>query len=66
VLGSELLDAYLKGLYGLDVSFADPSIVVLGASIAFLMANILIFSTIPGLYIMRMDIRSSLGRNAPR
>jgi hypothetical protein len=66
ILGSNLLEGYLRDLYGLDLAFVNPSAAVIMISAAFLLANVIVFSTIPGIYIMKMQIRPSLGRIAPR
>jgi hypothetical protein len=66
IIGSRYLDSYLRAVYGIDVVFSDPTAYVIGASFAFLILNVIVFSSIPGMYIMRMEIRSALGGNAPR
>jgi len=61
-----MLDSFLGDMYGLDITFTrmDP-IVLVGCSL-FLFVNVLIFSLIPALSLVRMDIRASLGRMLPR
>ncbi len=66
ILGSRLLEGYLRDLYGLDLAFVNPSAAVIMVSVIFLIVNVVVFSTIPGIFIMRMQIRPSLGRIAPR
>ena len=65
LIGSRALDAYLRNLYGLDVSFVSGSPIVPLIALGFLMANVILFSAVPAMSLLGMKFSGSLGKGSP-
>ena len=64
LIGSRALDAYLRNLYGLDVSFVSSSPFVPLIAMGFLVANVILFSAIPAMSLLGMKFSGSLGKSS--